>query len=191
MFIGLLDAVILYKFEFSVSNFISNKSKELRNNYPFWFVIFLGPFFEEIIFRLPLKISKRNTVFALIFLSIYFIGDKLSNIDIYSFYTWLKFLAIVGFSFIYFFKGSLIEKLNELINKYHAKFIILSSLLFGLVHVFNFTEGLPKQLLVFIPFYVMPLITLGFVLSYQRMKNGFLFALIIHCLYNFIIYNLK
>ena len=181
--INFIDLIIFQISEFS----FFKEFKKLRdlnsNKLPVFFILFLGPFMEEIIFRLPLKLKKINIVLSLSFLSIYFIGDKIVDINIYSFYTWIKIVPIFFISIFFYIcvKDSLMEAINK---KYFKTFFYLFTISFGLIHIVNFYKIVPSNLVYLTPIFVLPQIVLSFFIAYIRMKNGFIWGFFLHSLYN-------
>jgi hypothetical protein len=70
---------------------------------------------EELIFRLPLNLKRINILISLSFLSFYLVGDKIVNLSLCSFYTWIKVLPVL--LIVIFGKSIIKEKKLELIEK--------------------------------------------------------------------------
>ncbi len=178
-----IDLIIFEIAKFSFFAEIKKMQKINFNRLPIFFVIFLGAFMEEIIFRLPLKITKNNIILSLSVFCIYFIGDKIVDIDLFSFYTWIKMVPIV-FIFLYFqifVKNSFLEFINE---NYYKIYFYLITISFGLIHVVNFYKVVPSNLVYLIPIFVTPQIIMSFFIAYIRIKSGFFWGFALHFLYN-------
>lgn len=186
IFTKFLDYLIYQETHFSFIETIQQQQKIGFKKISFFFILFLGPFMEELIFRLPLRISKLNISVSLSFLAIYFIGDKIVDINIYSINTWIKLIPI-GFVFflIYFF--SFYQKLKEMFTKYYAIYFYALSVAFGLIHSLNFYKIIPINLIVFFPFFMITLILLGVFLNYIRIRLGFIWGVFAHSFFNFLI----
>jgi membrane protease YdiL (CAAX protease family) len=147
----------------------------------------IAPLFEEILFRLWLSFKKRD-LFIFIFILSYFIFSKISNVSVYAFYinktslnNLLYSLLITSLFFIYFnskfYKISVRTKFN---------FYIISSICFGLIHIVNF---LPLRLSIIwvYPLFILPQLFSGIILGYIRVKNGFIWSLLLHiCINSFV-----
>ncbi|AYN05873.1 hypothetical protein EAG11_18185 [Flavobacterium sp. 140616W15] len=105
--INFIDLIIFQKSKFSFFKEIKKLQEINFNKLPVFFILFSEPFMEEIIFRLPLKLKKRNIVLSLSFLSIYFIGDKIVNINIYSFCTWIKIVPIIFINIFFIYASKI------------------------------------------------------------------------------------
>jgi hypothetical protein len=176
--------LIIYEItKFSFFNAIKELQRANFKRLPIFFVLFLGPFLEEVIFRLPLKLKKINVILSLSVMSFYFIGDRMVDLNMYSFYSWIKIVPVVFVViFTYFFiKKSLLELINE---KYYKIFFGLITIFFGLIHIVNFYKIVPSNLVCFVPIFVLPQMALSFFLAYIRLKNGFMWGVFLHCLYN-------
>jgi uncharacterized protein len=155
---------------------------QLFNHFNRWSFLLIGcigaPITEEFAFRLHLRFRP---LYISIFISL-------------QFYLWSAFLAIpiifrliliviLFFSTFYFFlKESRREKLHQIwLNKYKYVFYN-SSLLFGVIHIFNYKITFSLILLSF--FIVLPQIFLGFSLGYIRIKNGIIWSIAFHSIWN-------
>ena len=70
-------------------------------------------------------------------------------------------------------------------KSYYLISIIVSSLFFGFIHIANFNQL--ETLLPFILIITLPQIILGFVLAFIRLNYGFIYSVVTHLLYNFIL----
>jgi hypothetical protein len=52
------------------------------------------------------------------------------------------------------------------------------------MHLMNFYKVVPNNLLILAPLFVIPQIIAGCFIGYLRLKNGFLWGLAMHCIYN-------
>lgn len=169
--LSIVEYLISIKFNIS-HHLIENKTVGL-----ILFGVFIAPVYEEIIFRLLLKLDKKNigvftvTILTLIFLS--FFKNKL----IYLFF--LSVLLITIFSFFFFFK----RKCKSFVNDNHKYFYWGSSILFGILHAANFSGNI--YLIISLSLFLgSPQIVLGFILGYIRMNYGFLYGILFHIIIN-------
>lgn len=181
--INFIDLIIFQQSNFSFFKSVKKLQDLNFNKLPVFFIVFLGPFMEEIIFRLPLRFKKRNIVLSLSFLSIYFVGDKVVDVNVSSLYTWIKIVPIVFIIILFYtcIKDSLLESINK---KYFKTIFYLFTISFGLIHIVNFYKIVPVNLVYLAPIFVLPQITLSFFVAYFRMKNGFIWGFFLHSLYN-------
>lgn len=120
-------------------------------------VVLVAPFFEELIFRFPLK-YKRNYLLQLL-------------------------VAIVGV--LSFGRAENVqEKARHWWERCFFLTFYLSAVIFGLVHIFNYADL--SAVLVFIPLLIAPQLILGLFLGYLRMKQGFVWSFYLHALHNLI-----
>jgi hypothetical protein len=187
-FIKVLDILIQNETGFSFIKIIKVQQEIGTKRLPLFFILFLGPLMEECIFRLPLKISKLNVSLALSLASLYFIGDKIVDFNILSFYTLIKIIPILFIIyFVYLSKKNLIPVLKKLLDKYYTLYFYSLAIVFGLVHIFNFYKVVPINLLIFSPLFTMSLILLGVFLNYIRIKIGFTWVIFAHSFFNLLI----
>jgi hypothetical protein len=154
-------------------------------HYPIYLVVLLGPFFEEILFRLGLVINKQNISVFLGVLVFELVGGSISTFSITnstSIYFALIGLASMLLSFFYLPKKILIY-----LNSYRSYLISLSILFFGLLHISNASE-FHWQLTLFYPFFVIPQIIMGYFITNLRIKYGFFWGLGLHIVINAISY---
>lgn len=71
-------------------------------------------------------------------------------------------------------------------HKYFRFFFYLSAILFSLIHIGNYDNN-SLLFYLFAPIIVLPQLIVGFTLGFVRMKLGFLWGVLMHGLYNFII----
>ncbi len=143
-------------------------------------VAFFAPIMEETIFRLPLIFKPINLSLSISIL-IALIIQKLAG----------HIVAIIFFILIFLPLISLSNTYNQILKSFwtnNFKFIFyFSSILFGLVHLSNYTYFENSQYLI-IPILILPQLILGFLLSFIRMyyKKGLLMCIIIHSLINLV-----
>lgn len=126
----------------------------------------LLPIIEELIFRLPLRISRLNMAISLSLI----VFGCLSVINLYL----AAALSIVPFIIIYFIikKESLFfTKLNSLNSRYFLQIFYFQAILFGLLHLTNYK--LEVQYFYLFPFFIISYILAGCFLGYLRIRYNF------------------
>jgi Type II CAAX prenyl endopeptidase Rce1-like len=146
------------------------------------YVLLLGPFLEEIIFRLPLDLKKFHLTLSISTFCFLFVGDKWTHMNIYSFGTWIKYILILLVLVIFYNVKQ--KHLDVFREKYYGYFFYFLCISFGLMHITNFYKILPNNLIWMAPFFVLPQIFLGIFAGYIRIKNGFFWGLLMHIAFN-------
>ncbi len=187
IFIKIIDYLIFINTNFSIyDKIISNQNKYFKNNsfYAIIFILMIAPFIEEIIFRLPLKVSKLNISLSMSFMCFLFIGgNNLADLNFTFESLLLKFISTILVVFLInkIDENSLLKLNNE---KLYAKYFYIVSIIFGLLHIRNFYQEIPINLILFTPLYVIPQIILSLFLGYIRLKNGIIWAILLHSIFN-------
>ena len=137
--------------------------------------ILVAPIYEEIIFRILLRVTKLNIV--LFFVTIFaLIGYCLFIQN----YFWLIFLGIITLGW------SIYIVLNQLKIKINFKYVFYISVsIFALMHMGNF-DGFKLWMFALAPIVVIPQFIMGLLFSYLRMNNGFVYAICLHAFINLI-----
>lgn len=148
------------------TNFEWGKTSHLVSFYNIWLVVLVFvlvvPFIEELIFRLPLKYKRNYLLRFVIFLGTKY-GPESSRER---------------------FEGTVLR----LWRTYFWVFFYTSCLIFALMHIFNYTDY--KQILMWSPLLTSVQLLLGFIVSYLRIRFGFLWGLYFHAMYNMLIISL-
>lgn len=185
--IKIVDYLLLKYTSFpSIIDLISLKQNKIHK-YPFYLTVILLPFIEEILFRLWLKTSKFNFTISSFFISFHILGG---NIPAFNF-GFIKYvlISLVVSLIVYFYY----DKIKLILNKYHSKFILVSCILFALIHILNI-DKLYWQLALLYPIYVLPQFFMGYFITNLRLKYGFLWGVSMHALINlipFLLSNIK
>lgn len=128
--------------------------------------IFLAPILEEPIFRLHLDL-KKSSIWWGIGLSVLMLSEV----------WWPVALLLVYFIYLLYSVGKG--------NPPRLKYVIwISSTLFALVHMGNFTDFDYGKYFYWVPFLVGIQFAVGLVLSYIRLNHGMKWAIIFHGVYN-------
>jgi hypothetical protein len=179
-----LDLYLVLKYDFSVTEIIIKNRNENFERFNLLDVIFILCFFiptiEELIHRLPLVLSKWNIAIALS-LSYFAFTDGFFYYNLAEKSTIIKLsLTLITFIIFYFidFKKIMLEK------RYYIIYVLLMSIVFGLLHLINFYSEVPKNCKIFSLIFIFPQITLGMFSSLLRIKIGFIYSVLFHILFN-------
>lgn len=157
----ILEAAGMDQFDHKLEEFLKN-SKWLVA----LLVIFLAPLLEEPIFRLHLDL-KRSSILWGIGLCTFLLGE-----------VWWP----VALLWVYFFY--LMYSVSSGNPPRLKNVIWISSALFALVHMGNFTDFDYAKYFYWVPFMVGAQFVVGLVLSYIRLNHGMKWAMIFHGVYN-------
>jgi len=140
-----------------------------------FFVILLGPLSEELQLRLLLVFNRRNVVVFVstcAALAIIFFFKHKSKYLIYA-------ILVAISSIVYLYH----HQFNGYVSKHYKLFFFFFAVLFGLLHIMNFT-GITVHNFIFMPLLVLPQILLGLILGYIRVIYGFGYGLLFHSMVN-------
>ena len=139
----------------------------------------MGPLIEETIFRLPLSLNRYHIALALSMTMLFFSGKiyTLQHIE-WQFVMRLVIAIILFLIFVKWMPASILQTDNK--NKIIIN--VSSVVLFGLVHITNFTP-IQWSICFIYPIYVLPQICLGLGLTYIRFRNGFFWGGVITLFY--------
>jgi hypothetical protein len=152
------------------------------------YIALIGPIIEETVFRLPLSFKRTHIAISVAF-AFFIFGSQLPgnhalNIE---FGKWFIFVIRVGITLGLFFTVRRFLPVDiQLSDRAKKSFIILSICLFGLIHISNFSP-LQWPILWIYPLYVLPQIFMGWLITYIRFKNGFIWGIMLHCLINSVV----
>jgi Type II CAAX prenyl endopeptidase Rce1-like len=169
----------------SIEALIHQNAPILRKEYGSYYflvAVVIVPFLEEVVFRLPLDISKKSIAIALSVMVYTHSGSSILRIDIFSYHTWLSIiLALSVFILtINFLSNDFLVKVKTL---YFKHFFYLMAILFALVHIANFAIS-DYRLFLLYPIYVLPQFFMGIFIGNIRMQYGFFWGLLLHALIN-------
>lgn len=164
----------------SIMGLISKSHKKI-NEHPFYVLVFIVPFIEEIFFRLALIVNKFNISIFLGMLSYKLLGGQVIRFDIRNQYFIYCILISITISVLSYFYFSV--KYINFLNQRKNWLIIISIVLFGLIHIFNIKE-LHWQLALFYPIFVLPQMIMGYFITNLRLKYGFVWGFLLHALFN-------
>jgi Type II CAAX prenyl endopeptidase Rce1-like len=166
---------------------ISMKQMLQKTGYAFglMYICLLGPLLEETVFRLPLSFRKIHIAISLavvmLFIATLYHLPKTSGLGLRIPLCFLQLVVIPACTFFLIRKFLPAEiKLSDNVKKW---LIITSMCLFGLMHVANYSP-LQWPIIWIYPVYVLPQFLMGWLMTYVRLKNGFIWGVALHCLIN-------
>lgn len=150
--------------------------------------VLLAPLVEEVVFRLWIIYNKINVSISAAYVLLWLTG-MIFQIHWFRTFTF-KILYVLLFILIFSALFLLLKKYeNQKIKIFWEKnqkmFIIISCILFGAIHIGNFTSSIHSILYYFTTF--TPYIFFGFILCYMRIRMGFWTSFSTHILNNFIL----
>jgi hypothetical protein len=145
-------------------------------------LILVGPFIEELIFRLPLRFKKANFIpFTLIIL--FYAGTLLFvKLHLSLALSIPLFIALMTLLIFYIFNRNMTEKRDTVLTKNYSFYFYSVTILFALFHLSNYSYT--PNLLLFAPIVVLPQFFAGFLLGFIRIKQGFIWGFFLHALHN-------
>lgn len=160
-----------------------NTSLLLDKRYSIYFLslylVLLGPFIEECIFRLILKPTQINTILFLICLICYILFRYLIKSKLF-----LPFIFLLGLFFIFLLINKLKFDFTKLVSRKYPVFFYFIAICFGILHITNYgIITLPLVLLA--PIITSPQIFIGLACGYLRMNYGFIYGFFFHVIINF------
>jgi hypothetical protein len=180
-----MDFFIMKVLHYESMQKILDPLKKSNVHYPLYLVVFIGPFFEEILFRLGLIINKRNIS---IFIGVFIFEILGGSITTFSLTNSSSInLAMIGLASMLLSYFYLPKKVLDFLNNNKYYLIRFSILFFGLLHLTNASE-FHWQLALFYPFFVLPQIVMGYFITNLRLKYGFFWGLSLHIVFNAISY---
>lgn len=156
------------------------KSSDRIATISFWFVVIIIPIIEEILFRLFLNFKKNEICLSVFFMLLLALGIRVTSDALFLLSTWVK----VGISLsvvvvLYFF---VIDNIKFSI-RLQRSLTIVSIIAFGLMHIDNL-EKIYYSLLLIYPFFVLPQMIMGYFGTNLRLKQGFVWGILLHCMTN-------
>jgi len=196
LFIFLIN--IAFALIIAIEKFVLNKYgieiKEIDINFGKAYTILLlalfVPFYEELIFRLPLSLRKKDINVSLFTL----LGIVGYILVLYCNDTTLSKITTSLINFIFLFSGvgvvylfniiteDSLEKLKISSGKY---FVFGSIIIFTLLHLSNIPDFDIRLLLIYL-FNLLPVFFLGTIISFCRLRLGFFYGFLFHAGWNFL-----
>ncbi|WP_333820994.1 CPBP family glutamic-type intramembrane protease [Ohtaekwangia sp.] len=181
----ILDLIITDTHHFSIYEQMLKTSSLIKikyGNLTFLFVVLVGPFVEEVIFRLPLDLKKSSIALSIGVLTYRFTGNGFLTFDFLSVYTYLRLLFAIGLMILIFFYLP-VSALSLIREKYFSYCFYFTAFIFAAVHLTNFYP-FNSNVLLFYPFFVLPQFIMGLCIGYVRVNCGFFYGWLLHALIN-------
>lgn len=145
--------------------------------------LILGPFLEELIFRLPMNGQKNTASFSLAVFVCLMIQPRLSTISLLD---WPRIIVGILSGIVMYFLMSryLFEQLSKLLKRYSRDHLIyFLTTIFAFFHVANF-GGLQWEYILLYPILVLPQFVMGGYLAFIRINLGFWYSFVFHAFIN-------
>ncbi|MTG97665.1 MULTISPECIES: type II CAAX prenyl endopeptidase Rce1 family protein [Myroides] len=145
------------------------------------FAVVIGPFIEELSFRLPMRFKPSYLFIGFILTSAYFLFsvDKLNE----TVANGLSIVTLCLFVVLTYLIGKKKEVLKKLYTTYFSYIFYLLTLIFGFIHITNFEE-ITSRILILSPLIVFPQFALGIMMGYVRIRYGFWYSFLFHLINN-------
>jgi membrane protease YdiL (CAAX protease family) len=193
---SLVVAIILGFFGSAISSLLkysqseNNRLFEVYGDFSVISVVFIisviGPFLEELSYRLFLTTQKTWFLMGLFFflgfniqILVEIIKDKNLAFLVFLIGIFLVFLVILLATFLI-----TKDKIKLWVSNHFNQFFYIVSIVFGLAHISNYQNL--RQIIFLMPILVLPQLFVTFIFGYIRIRfNSFWWAFAIHSLYNF------
>ncbi len=150
------------------------------------FAVVVGPFLEEVAFRLGMRFRLRNVLIGVVAFVSYVatatspavkrFGGEYGMVYLYA----IAFLTTVSFVVLCL---KYREKMEYYWTSNFSFIFYLFSVCFALIHIANFEE-FPLRVIVLVPIIILPQLILGLGMGYLRMRFGFWQGYLFHALNN-------
>ncbi len=176
----LISAIVLALFAYIVCSVfaITHKPVGLAFEMKILIGVLLAPVYEEILFRSLLRFNKISLSLFLatvvIFLVVFFLKRNNTFILLFS------AILLVILTFVSFWT---MKRISQFLTSNFKYFYYGSSVLFGLMHLINFTGDI-RYIIAFSLILVAPQIAAGIILGFIRMKHGLIYSILFHMIIN-------
>ena len=157
----------------------SNNLLDSAEGLPVWYLPFaavvMAPLLEESIFRLPLRAFWINLFIAAALISLGALGAVSNPSMLAALLAGGVIIAIYAKD-----KGSRLNTLQNLYNRYSRFIFYAIAILFGTAHIANYDPEVWR----FLPILVLPQVVIGLLLGFVRLRYGLNWAILLHALHN-------
>lgn len=149
------------------------------------FAVLLGPFFEEIAFRLAMRFRLRYIFVGGIAFVLYmtqaasYLVEKHSEQGVFYLYGGAVIFLVLFLTLCVKYQAVIARRW---VTNFPLVFYVLS-FAFALIHIFNFEE-FPLRVVLLAPIITLPQFILGIGMGYLRMRFGFWYGCLFHILNN-------
>ncbi|WP_299104062.1 hypothetical protein [uncultured Tenacibaculum sp.] len=186
IFLLIVMGTCFYVLDIQEQNLVAEKIKKWSVLKTLVYGVVMVPLLEELMFRLPMIYQKKNFVIAVFIGTFFFFSAILFNQGLLDFskntFERLLLSAFVTSLFYCFIRVNNEKTRLFWKNNFSIIFYFLT-LLFALLHVFNIVEIKNAYL---IPILILPQLSSGLLIGFFRVKYGFIYGVIFHCLNNFV-----
>ena len=176
----MIDSLIVVQFfHHSIVDELMQNNNRVHGK--FLLILFVVPFVEEILFRLPLRLEKIGIGLSFSIITYRLLVEHSLMFDLYDPYAYAKIaLAIIPCLLtVRFFPDSWLVA----IKKRYSYYFYFIAATFALVHVTNFAPY-NNSVLLFYPLFTLPQFLMALVIGYVRMEYGFFYGVALHSLIN-------
>lgn len=177
--------IIEHLYDYSIVEKLKSQKQSLIHSYGIYtpiVIVFIGPFLEEIIFRLPLKLEKFGIGLSIALVTYRFSGGHFYHFDFHQSSNYFR--VLFSLSIVLFVIKFLPEGWRNLIkDRFFGYFFYCSIIIFAIVHISNLAPY-NNRIILFYPFFTLPYLLMGLFISYTRMKYGFVSGWVFHALIN-------
>ncbi|KKX46407.1 CPBP family intramembrane glutamic endopeptidase [Sphingobacterium sp. IITKGP-BTPF85] len=155
-------------------------------------VAFFIPIIEELVGRLWIVYNRKYLSWSLSIASgiiIYKLFGSNLNLPWYENYRWLSISILESISIFYFIKSKNQNSLERFWKNNQRKIILLSAVLFSILHYRHYEISL--EIILLLPLVFAFYFTSGLILGYARVRYGFIYCCILHILYNSLLLSIK
>lgn len=155
-------------------------------------VAFFIPIIEEFVGRLWIVYNRKYLSWYLAIASgitVYKLFGSKPDLSWYENYIWLSISIITFISFFYFIKSKSQDSLKRFWENNQRKIILLSAVLFSILHYRHYKISL--EIILLLPLVFAFYFTSGLILGYARVRYGFIYCCILHILYNSLLLSIK
>lgn len=185
LLLNLIDSLIIEHFfhHSIVEQMKLNKQnvQERFGQYTFLIIVLIGPFFEEILFRLPLKLEKLGIALSTSIIIYRLLVERFFAFEFNNPYSYGNVaIAIIAFLLVLkFFPDSWLI----MIKRKYSYYFYFVAIAFALAHVSNFAPY-NSSVLLFYPLFTLPQFLMGLSIGFVRMEYGFFYGVALHSLIN-------
>lgn len=166
----------------SIAKTFRESSFRIKEKYSPFFIIIIGPFLEELLFRLILVPNIKNLTFFTFILSVFISYGGVYPKEVDS----KLFIVVFVCLMLSWLLWIILSRYNEIeiyINSLQKYLVMVFSLFFGLIHIGN-VDKIYNELILLYPIYVLPQIIMGYFCSILRIKFGFMWGVGFHSFIN-------
>lgn len=147
-----------------------------------FYSLILGPIIEELAFRLPLIFNKRNFC-----ISSFFLTYSITALIFKNYYLGIVLGLIIFIFFQLLFNELKLNLLRKWFTRNYKIIFYIYIILFGYMHLFSYDISLGETW-IYSPLICFPHIISGFIYSYMRIKYNIWASILLHFLFNSILF---